>query len=514
MTVTNDPTTDTRVFTVKRMIDDSDGFFNVQRHIAAGGLAGQSPSTTMRIMDAFALIVVWLGAVPIQPGSGIGAVPPYLTAATVNGTALVLTFSEALVGGTPAPSAFTVAGAASGVATISSVVKSGLTVTLTLAAPVYGTEAVTVAYTVPGSNALQGATSLLTSAFIIGVVNNTSGTIPPTDILPPVIFAAHVDTVTLVLTFNETLGAALSAVGAFAVTGAVTGSRTVASRVKSGATVTLTLGQAVSPMEAVTVTYTQPGSNPLADAAGNLVATFTAPVTNDTAGSILTTRPALVSTTNIAALNAQSPADGEVGLLRVGAGTYPDQHFLELTYYAAQGKWISDPIPVITQTDQNYMAPVAPGLTTDKYISAATTGGGPNQTGWATRYLHHSGELIAAGCSLQAAVSALIQGDGTNRMIVTPYWYSDVAGTAVSHVTGALAPQTAPAAVGSGPSIQSGLDNVIQYARSGWTAVTLAGGASGAGQRLWCGLFAKMAPAAGAAWGNVIDTDVSVRWVG
>ena len=51
----------------------------------------------------------------------------------------------------------------------------------------------------------------------------------------------------------------------------------------SGATATVTLASAVAYGETVTVGYTRPGTNPLRDAAGNEVATFSAQaVTNDT----------------------------------------------------------------------------------------------------------------------------------------------------------------------------------------------------------------------------------------
>jgi hypothetical protein len=59
----NDPTTDTRAFGIKRLIDDAPGFFNVSSSVAAGGLYGQSG--TLQVKDAYALILAWLGTAPI-----------------------------------------------------------------------------------------------------------------------------------------------------------------------------------------------------------------------------------------------------------------------------------------------------------------------------------------------------------------------------------------------------------------------------------------------------------------
>lgn len=51
--------------------------------------------------------------------------------------------------------------------------------------------------------------------------------------------------------------------------------------------------------------------------------------------------------TTVAALNAQGPVDGDIGILRIG--TWPNVHEEFLKYDGA--KWIGDPITVLTQSD-------------------------------------------------------------------------------------------------------------------------------------------------------------------
>ena len=102
-----------------------------------------------------------------QLGTPMAAVadttPPALAAAnpaTVNGTALVLTYDEALdTNSVPASSAFTVtvAGSTRALANTSPVAISGSAVTLTLASAVTAGQAVTVSYTAPATNPIKDA---------------------------------------------------------------------------------------------------------------------------------------------------------------------------------------------------------------------------------------------------------------------------------------------------------------------------------------------------------------------
>ena len=108
--------------------------------------------------------------------------PPVLSTRTVNMTALVLTYNEALdTSSEPAGSAFTVkvGGTAVSLATSGAVAVAGKTVTLTLAAAVAAADTVTVSYAVPGSNPLQDAGGTDAPAFAdLAVTNGTGNTAP------------------------------------------------------------------------------------------------------------------------------------------------------------------------------------------------------------------------------------------------------------------------------------------------------------------------------------------------
>ena len=108
--------------------------------------------------------------------------PPVLSTPTVNMTALVLTYNEALdTNSEPAGSAFTVKvdGTAVSMASSGAVAVAGKTVTLTLAAAVAAADTVTVSYAVPGSNPLQDAGGTDAPAFSdLAVTNGTGNTAP------------------------------------------------------------------------------------------------------------------------------------------------------------------------------------------------------------------------------------------------------------------------------------------------------------------------------------------------
>ena len=226
---------------------------------------------------------------------------PTLSSATVDGTALVITFNETLAAAASlANSAFAVKKTPSGgseeAASLSgSPSISGATVTLTLAAAVVHTDAgVKVSYTKPGTgsnNKLQDAAANEVADFADQAVTNN--TVAP-DTTAPTLSSATVDGTALVITFNETLAPAADLDNsAFAVkktpsqgseqTQSLSGSPSI-----SGATVTLTLAAAAAHDDTgVKVSYTKPTSgsnNKLQDAAANEVASFAdQAVTNNTA---------------------------------------------------------------------------------------------------------------------------------------------------------------------------------------------------------------------------------------
>ena len=103
------------------------------------------------------------------------ATPPALSSASVDGTALTLTFDKALNGGaTPPASAFAVT-VAGGARTVASVAVSGSAVTLTLASAVTTGETVTVSYTASTGNA---AASFADQAVTNGTAANETPAIP------------------------------------------------------------------------------------------------------------------------------------------------------------------------------------------------------------------------------------------------------------------------------------------------------------------------------------------------
>ena len=108
------------------------------------------------------------------------------------------------------------------------------------------------------------------------------------DTAAPGLSAATVSGASLVLTFDENLDTgSVPGSGAFEVT--VNGmSRTVSGVAIAGSEVTLTLAPAVVAGDAVTVSYTVPGSNPVQDAAGNDAGSLSnQAVTNVTPGIVL-----------------------------------------------------------------------------------------------------------------------------------------------------------------------------------------------------------------------------------
>ena len=202
---------------------------------------------------------------------------PTLTTAAVNGASLVLTYNEALdTGSTPAATDYTVTVARSQ-RTVSSVTVRGSLVTLTLSSAVTDGEAVTVSYTVPGTNPVQDAAGNDAAALSNQTVtNNTAAGTAPT------LSSATVNGVSLVLTYNEALDTGSTPdTNDYVVT--VAGSqRTVSSVTVNGTGVFLILSSAVTDGQAVTVSYTA-GTNPVQDTAGNDAAALAdQTVTNNT----------------------------------------------------------------------------------------------------------------------------------------------------------------------------------------------------------------------------------------
>ena len=213
---------------------------------------------------------------------------PLFQSASVNGTALTLTYSEALdATNRPVPGNFLVT--AGGVpSTVTGVAVAGNAVTLTLGTPVVNGQGVTVAYTDPsGLNDPAAIQDLVgNDALTLGAtaVNNT--TLPIPDTTAPLFQSASVNGATLTLTYSEALDATNRPVpGNFLVTAGGVQS-TVTGVAVAGNAVTLTLGTPVVNGQGVTVAYTDPSGldDPAAiqDLAGNDALTLGATAVNNT----------------------------------------------------------------------------------------------------------------------------------------------------------------------------------------------------------------------------------------
>ena len=184
--------------------------------------------------------------------------PPLFQSATVDGSSLVLTYNETLSAAGPLPTAFTVTAGGSAVNVLAATVQ-GSAVTLTLAAPVTDSQAVTVAYTDPtvGNDllAVQDVAGNDAVTLATTVVTNVTPTLP--DTTPPSFQSATVDGSSLVLTYSETLSPLGPLPNAFTVAAGGTAVGVTAATV-SGSTVTLTLAAPVANGQTVTVAYADP----------------------------------------------------------------------------------------------------------------------------------------------------------------------------------------------------------------------------------------------------------------
>jgi uncharacterized repeat protein (TIGR02059 family) len=249
------------------------------------------------IQDASGHDAATLAAIAAANNTPVGAdiTPPVFSSASVTGTSLVMTYTDAsALDAThiPAASAFavTAAGASVSVTTVA-VDAVAKTVTLTLGTAVAGGQAVTVAYTDPTSandaNAIQDTSGNDAATLAATPVTNTAA-----DVTGPAFVSATVDGSSLVMTYDETIDP-FNPPPASAFTVKIAGSTVAVNAVtvdSANALVTLTLGTAALNDQAVTVAYTDPTSSDdtlaIQDAHGNdaltLAATTVTNLTPDT----------------------------------------------------------------------------------------------------------------------------------------------------------------------------------------------------------------------------------------
>lgn len=260
-----------------------------------GGLAADTWYTLTvpagAVSDPYGNTLAVAVVINFQTQAGPDTTPPQLSAATVDGATLTLTYDEALDGGSQPASTDFVVTVQGTPRTVTGVNVAGNAVTLTLATPVVNTDAVAVSYT-PGASPVRdlagnGAAALTDQA----VANNTAGS---GDTTPPALQSAAVDGATLTLTYNEALYADV-APAADSFTVLVNGNpRTVSVVAIGGSSAVLTLVSPVNALETVVLTYIAPAMNPLQDLHGNGAANLTGQaVVNNTTGSGDTTPPSL-----------------------------------------------------------------------------------------------------------------------------------------------------------------------------------------------------------------------------
>ena len=209
--------------------------------------------------------------------------PSLLTAATgTAATSVVLTFDETLQSTSlPVVGSFQVLGSVSGLHTVSSLSVSAGVLTLTLTTGLLPTETVSLSYTAPTDSIATSNAALQDLAGNDALSLGTPAPLLVTNKIAPLLVsqtlalnAAGTDLSDLVLTFNDTLGAASVPAGsAFTVldNGSPVG---VASLDINGKTVTLHLARPLAASGTVSVAYAAPSTAALADADGNLAASF------------------------------------------------------------------------------------------------------------------------------------------------------------------------------------------------------------------------------------------------
>ncbi|MGF3026869.1 beta strand repeat-containing protein, partial [Methylobacterium aquaticum] len=234
-----------------------------------------------------------------QGGDALDATRPTLASATVNGTALVLAYSEALdaLHG-PTAGAFSVMAGGTAV-TVSGVAVDAMakTVTLTLASAVTSGQTVTVAYTDPSAgddtNAVQDAIGNDAATLSATSVTNTT---PVPDTTPPAITAVSIpntamkigDTVTATITVASDTDTYTLQSGTIA--GYSLGSLTRVDATTYTATVTVTAGADVA------ASADLPVSLVLQDSAGNRNTAYTTAISQG-GDAIDATHPTLASAT-------------------------------------------------------------------------------------------------------------------------------------------------------------------------------------------------------------------------
>jgi uncharacterized repeat protein (TIGR02059 family) len=155
---------------------------------------------------------------------------------------------------------------------VNSVAISGTNVVLTLASAVAYGDVVTVAYNKPATNPLQSTTGLQAATISAQSVTNKISPVSPVYMSSAI---QNATPITLEMTYNLSLVTVVPAASAFTVT-VNSVARSINTVSISGTKVLLTLANPVVYGDVVTVSYTEPATNPLQTPSGGLAATISA----------------------------------------------------------------------------------------------------------------------------------------------------------------------------------------------------------------------------------------------
>lgn len=222
------------------------------------------PGTTVTLVNSAFTSVLNQGT--LLGGQG-DVTAPALTGVSISAAQparIVLQYNEALsTGNLPPTSAFTVP-----TETVSAVSISGTQVFVNVSAAFSGGQLGTISYTAPSSSAIQDAAGNKSVSF-----SNQSFSLPSTDTTAPVLTGVSVLSSNLsriILQYGESFNTAtVPAASAFTVP-----SKTVSAVSIVGAQVFVDVSVAYSGSESSSISYTQPASNALQDAAGNKSVSF------------------------------------------------------------------------------------------------------------------------------------------------------------------------------------------------------------------------------------------------
>jgi uncharacterized repeat protein (TIGR02059 family) len=289
--------------------------------------------------------------------------PTFVSAlvADANRNIIVMTMSETMANVAPATSAFTVSGGK----TVSSVSISGATVNVTVSSNYAYGDAITVAYTKPGSgNTLQDPTGNATATFGAQSVTNN---IINSDTTAPTFTSAAIaqgSPTIITVTMSEALGSEVPQASAFTVTGAGMGTTVSSVGTPSGSTFALTLSAAVEAGSVVTLAYNKPGSgNQIKDAAGNAAATWSAQSVTNNQTTTTYTLSGYNGNTLVSSINGASPTTTQGSLkgfdyLKQSSGQY----------------WSASPSPASMRCGWSQSSTVPPEIVSDnQHINAASS---------------------------------------------------------------------------------------------------------------------------------------------